>query len=66
LDPTFVLTVGKRDLSKASGWNIFFDKTAYLPYEAYVLKLEKRDVCVKSQGSRTQIIVSDVNAGKFN
>ena len=66
LDPVFVVTVGKRDLTKASGWNIFFDKTAYLPYNSYVVKLEKRNARVISQGSRTQIIVSDVSAGHFS
>src|SRR6218665_2970165 len=25
LDPTFILTVGKRDLVSQNGWNIFFD-----------------------------------------
>src|SRR5680860_1338359 len=66
LDPVFILTVGKRDLTKKSGWNIFFDKTAYLPYEAHSVKLEKRDARVTSQGSRTKVIVSDVKAGEFS
>jgi hypothetical protein len=66
IDPVFVLTVGKRDLTKASGWNIFFDRTAYLPYTPHVVELEKRETSVVSQGSRTKIMVSDVNAGQFS
>ncbi|MEX2591915.1 MAG: hypothetical protein WD426_04015 [Anditalea sp.] len=66
LDPAFVLTVGKRDLTKASGWNIFFDKTAYLPHKSHVVELDKREARVISQGSRTKIIVSEVNAGVFS
>jgi hypothetical protein len=66
LNPAFVLTIGKRDLTKESGWNIFFDKTAYLPYNAHTVNLDKRDAKVVSFGSRTQIIVSDVHAGDFS
>lgn len=66
LDPAFVLTVGKRDLTKESGWNIFFDKTAYLPYTTHTLKLDKRDAKVISAGSRTQIIVSEIQAEDFS
>lgn len=65
IDPVFLLTVGKRDLTKESGWNIFFDKTAYLPYEAHVVNLNKKEAKVSSQGSRTKIIVSEVSAGEF-
>lgn len=66
LDPAFLLTVGKRDLTKESGWNIFFDRTAYLPYETHTLNFEKREAKVISSGSRTQIIISDVHAGEFS
>lgn len=66
LDPAFILTVGKRDLTKKSGWNIFFDKTAYQPYEAHAVKLEKRDAKVTSEGSRTKVIVSGTSAGEFS
>lgn len=66
LDPAFILTVGKRDLTKPSGWNIFFDKTAYLPYEAYRVAIDKRAVKVSSVGSRTIIAVSDASAGPFS
>src|SRR5690606_30333299 len=51
LDPVFILTVGKRDLTKESGWNIFFDKTAYLPHKAYRVSVDKQSVKVVSVGS---------------
>ncbi|MEJ7693820.1 hypothetical protein [Daejeonella sp.] len=66
LNPEFLLTVGKRDLTTASGWNIFFDITGYLPHEAYAVILDKRDAKVISQGSRTKIILSDARAGEFS
>lgn len=44
LDPAFIVNVGKRDLISQNGWNIFFDKTAYLPYETYTVKLVKTGV----------------------
>jgi len=65
IDPAFVLTVGKRDLKSQNGWNIFFDKTAYLPHKSYALNLNKNSVEVKSSGSRVQIIVSGATAGDF-
>ncbi|MEX2568864.1 MAG: hypothetical protein WD431_23175, partial [Cyclobacteriaceae bacterium] len=66
LDPVFVLTEGKRDLTKASGWNIFFDRTAYLPYTQHVVKLKKTKAGVTSQGSRTKITLSEITADHFS
>jgi hypothetical protein len=66
LDPAFLLTVGKRDLTKGSGWNIFFDITGYLPHETYKVQLGKRNARVESNGSRTKIILSDATAGEFS
>lgn len=66
LDPAFILTVGKRDLSKESGWNIFFDRTAYLPYKAYPVNVTKRSAKVVSAGSRTMVALSDITAGEFS
>ncbi|MCC5905878.1 MAG: hypothetical protein JJU13_06725 [Balneolaceae bacterium] len=66
LDPVFLLTIGKRDLTRDSGWDIFFDRTAYLPYEAHNVNIEKQHAKVVSSGSRTQIIISDTNAGHFS
>ncbi|MET3112365.1 hypothetical protein AAKU52_000076 [Pedobacter sp. CG_S7] len=58
IDPAFILTVGKRDLVSQNGWNIFFDKTAYLPHKSYALHLNKNSVEVKTSGARVQIIIS--------
>ncbi|MBE9460681.1 hypothetical protein ACFP1I_21385 [Dyadobacter subterraneus] len=66
LDPAFIINVGKRDLISQNGWNIFFDKTAYLPYETYTVKLLKSGVKVISSGSRTQIKVDGATAGPFS
>ncbi|WP_461127206.1 CehA/McbA family metallohydrolase domain-containing protein [Spirosoma aerophilum] len=65
LDPAFVLTVGKRDLVSQNGWNIFFDKTNKLPHKSYAVDLNKRTASVRSQGSRTVVRVSEVQAATF-
>lgn len=65
INPLFLLTVGERDLSKESGWNIFFDRTAYNPYQAFQVSLEKKEIAVKSQGQRTIIRVDAMKAGNF-
>ncbi|MCE7065466.1 hypothetical protein [Dyadobacter sp. CY326] len=65
LDPAIILTVGKRDLVSQNGWNIFFDKTAYLAYKTYAVKLDKTGVKVTTSGSQTEIVVSGATAGPF-
>ncbi len=65
LDPAIILTVGKRDLVSQNGWNIFFDKTAYLPYKSYLVKLDKGGVQVLSSGSQTEIVITGASAGPF-
>lgn len=65
LEPAFILTVGKRDLVSQNGWNIFFDKTAYLPYTSYPVVLEKREAKVTSDGSQTRITISNAIAATF-
>ncbi len=65
IDPAFFLTVGQRDLSKESGWNIFFDRTAYNPHEAFKVSLDKQNIAVKSQGQRTVIQIDSMRAGNF-
>ncbi|RDC63421.1 hypothetical protein AHMF7616_02024 [Adhaeribacter pallidiroseus] len=65
LDPAFILTVGKRDLVSQNGWNIFFDKTHKKPHQAYLVEFDKRNVSVKTNGSRTVIRVSEVKAASF-
>ncbi len=66
LDPAFVLTIGKRDLVSQNGWNIFFDKTNKLPHTSYAVTLTKRTASVHSQGSRTVIRVSEIQAATFS
>ncbi len=58
LDPAVILSVGKRDLISQNGWNIFFDKTAYLPHESFVVTMDKTGVKVVTTGAQTEIIVS--------
>lgn len=66
LDPAFIITLGKRDLVSQNGWNIFFDRVPLKPYQAYPLQFEKRSARVISNGSRTQIIISQVAAASFS
>src|SRR5690606_37563624 len=66
LDPLFLLTVGQRDLSKESGWNIVFDRTAYSPSEAFRVSLAKESITVKSMGKRTTVQVNSMKAENFN
>lgn len=66
LDAAVILTIGKRDLISQNGWNIFFDKTAYLPSKSYPVKLDKSGVKVSSTGSQTEIIVSGAKADIFS
>ncbi|WP_057937161.1 CehA/McbA family metallohydrolase domain-containing protein [Algoriphagus resistens] len=66
VNPHFLLTVGQRDLSKESGWNIFFDRTAYKPSEAFNVSLEKKGAKVTSHGQRTIIRIDSMQAGNFN
>ncbi|KEO75631.1 CehA/McbA family metallohydrolase domain-containing protein [Anditalea andensis] len=65
LDPVFFLTEGQRDLSKESGWNIFFDRTAYKPYNAYKVILDRRALKVSKNGARTIIQIDGASAGSF-
>jgi len=65
MNPAFILTVGKRDLEKRGGWNIFFDKTAYLPHDTYLANFKKRQASIVSVGSRTKVVISEVAAGPF-
>jgi hypothetical protein len=66
LDPAVILTVGKRDLVSQNGWNIFFDKTAYLKYNTYPVTLDKTGVQVRSDGAQTEVIVGGAAAGPFS
>ncbi len=66
LDPSFVVTIGKRDLISQNGWNIFFDKVPLKPFRAYVASINKTDAGISSEGSRTVITVSQITAERFS
>jgi hypothetical protein len=66
LDPVFILTVGKRDLISQNGWNIFFDRTAYLPYKEHRVVIEKQSMRIVTQGTRTKLIIGKASAGNFS
>ncbi|MBE7170215.1 MAG: hypothetical protein INR73_06475 [Williamsia sp.] len=65
LDPSFILTVGKRDLVSQNGWNIFFDKVPQKPHRSYPVQFTKGAASVQSQGSRTIIRIGEVSAENF-
>ncbi|QMU30012.1 CehA/McbA family metallohydrolase domain-containing protein [Adhaeribacter radiodurans] len=66
LDPAFILTIGKRDLITQNGWNIFFDKTHKKPHQSYLVNLNKKTASVHTDGSRTVIRISEIQAATFN
>lgn len=66
LDPTFILTVGKRDLISQNGWNIFFDKVPSKPHQSYLIDLEKDSASVRSEGAHTIIRISKMHAPNFS
>ena len=66
LDPAFILTVGKRTLDpKSGGWDVFFDRVPQRPFKAHLVAFDKRSANVTSNGSRTIIRISDVQAASF-
>jgi hypothetical protein len=65
LDPTFILTVGKRDLVSQNGWNIFFDKVPNKPFQSYTLSFNKETASVVTVGSRTVIRIGSISAPGF-
>lgn len=66
LDPSFLLTIGKRDLISQNGWNIFFDKVPEKPFATYDVKLEKSAAAVETIGSRTVVKISSLKADRFS
>ena len=66
IDPAFILTVGKRDLVSQNGWNIFFDKVPRKPHQSYKVNFVKGSASVISQGSRTIIRISGMEAATFS
>ncbi len=65
VDPGFILTVGKRDLTKKSGWDIFFDKMQEKPHKEYTINLTKEKASVISKGSRTLVRIPGLRAPDF-
>ncbi len=66
LDPSFLLTVGKRTLSSTSGgWDVFFDRVPTRPYQSHIVNFNKRNASVASAGSQTIIRIDEVNAATF-
>ena len=66
LDPSFLLTIGKRDLVSQNGWNIFFDKVPEKPFNTYNIALEKSAAAVETVGSRTVVKISSLKADRFS
>lgn len=65
LHPSFILTIGKRDLVSQNGWNIFFDKVPKKPFQSYAIQFDKKEARLSSVGSQTIIRVSDLRAASF-
>lgn len=66
LDPSFLLSVGKRDLLSQNSWNIFFDKVPARPHNTYPVVLEKDSIVVQTIGSRTVITIGNLKADRFS
>ena len=66
LDPSFILTVGKRDLISQNGWNIFFDKVPNKPHQSYAVEFKKRTAYVTSSGSRITVHMNGLHAASFS
>lgn len=66
LDPSFLLSVGKRDLLSQNSWNIFFDKVPARPHQTHPIILNKEAISVKTVGSRTIVTVGSLKADRFS
>jgi hypothetical protein len=66
LDPSFILTVGKRDLISQNGWNIFFDKVPNKPHQSYAVEFKKSTAYVTSSGSRITVHMNGLHAASFS
>lgn len=66
LDPVFVLRVGKRTLSPASGgWDVFFDRVPTRPYSTNLIAFDKLKTKVLTSGSQTIVQISQMNSNSF-
>jgi hypothetical protein len=59
-EPSFLVSIGKRDLLSQNGWNIFFDKVPLKPYKTYPLEMKKSALSVKSAGSHTVVTIGNL------
>ena len=66
LDPSFLLSIGKRDLLSQNSWNIFFDKVPARPHATYPVVLKKDSISVKTIGSRTVVSLGSLKADRFS
>ncbi|MBO9675153.1 MAG: hypothetical protein J7577_17025 [Sphingobacteriaceae bacterium] len=67
LDPAFVLRIGKRTLSPNSGgWDVFFDRVPTRPYTTNLIKFEKGNASVSTQGSQTVVKISGMQSETFS
>jgi len=65
VNPSFILTTGKRDLVSQNGWNIFFDRVPLKPFQAHRVIIQKQHIAVKSEASRTIVTIGKVSAAEF-
>jgi hypothetical protein len=66
LDPVFVLRVGKRTLSPASGgWDVFFDRVPTRPYTTKLITFDKLKTKVLTSGSQTIVQISQMSSTSF-
>ena len=66
INPVTLLTVGKRDLEKRRGWNIFFDKVHTRPSETSRLHLALESVQVSSKASTAHVDFARVSTEDFS
>lgn len=66
LDPSFILSIGKRDLLSQNGWNIFFDKVPLKPFKSFPAQLKKNSATIRSEGSRTVIRIGEMHCERFD
>ncbi|RYY14137.1 MAG: hypothetical protein EOO04_30715 [Chitinophagaceae bacterium] len=66
VDPSFILTIGKRDLVSQNGWNIFFDRVPLKPFTVHPVVISKNSIAVRSSGSRTIITIGKLSAAHFS
>lgn len=65
LDPTFILSIGKRDLLSQNGWNIFFDKVPLKPFKSFPVQFKKKTAAVRTEGSHTIIRIGEMQCERF-